>query len=399
MNRDIMILFVTRGVRLFAYGFLSVVLALYLDAVGLSKREIGLLFTLALVGDAVLSFYITTSADRIGRRRMLVAGAVLMAAGGAAFAFTTSALVLMIVATIGVFSPSGHEVGPFLSIEQASLSQLVAPARRTMIFARYVLTGACTTAAGALAGGAVAGALQHAGMTAAQSYRVLMWTYAAFGVLLAALFLRLSRRVEPALVAANARFGLHQSRGAVLRLSTLFALDSFGGGFVIQSLMALWFHLRFGFDVTSLGALFFGANLLAGLSALVAARIAQRIGLVQTMVVTHLPSNLMLMLVPLMPNAISAVVLLLARFSISQMDVPTRQSYTMAIVAPDERAAAAGITGIARSIGAALSPAVSGALMAHATLLSVPFYLAGGLKIAYDLMLYRGFKAHRPPEE
>jgi MFS family permease len=399
MNSDILLLFLARGARLFAYGFLSVILALYLDAIGMSKGQIGLVLTLALAGDAVVSLYLTTSADRIGRRRMLIAGAVLMAAGGVAFASTTSAVVLMVIATIGVFSPSGHEVGPFLSIEQASLSQLVSPVRRTHVFARYVLTGSFATALGALAGGGIAGVLQRSGMTAAESYRVLLWGYAAFGVLLAILFLRLSRAIEAAPSTTKSRFGLHRSRGAVLRLSALFAMDSFAGGFVIQSLMALWFHLRFGFDVATLGALFFAANLIAGFSALAAARIAARIGLINTMVVTHLPSNVMLMLVPLMPNATAAVILLLVRYSISQMDVPTRQSYTMAIVAPDERSAAAGITGIARSVGAALSPALSGVLMANPALLAAPFYLAGGLKIVYDLMVYRGFKAHRPPEE
>jgi MFS family permease len=399
MNSDILLLFLARGARLFAYGFLSVILALYLDAIGFSKSEIGLLLTLALAGDAIVSLYITTSADRTGRRRMLIAGALLMAAGGVAFASSSSAIVLMVVATIGVFSPSGHEVGPFLSIEQASLSQLVSPVERTHVFARYVLTGSFATAAGALAGGGIAGFLQRSGMSAAESYRVLLWAYAAFGLVLAGLFFRLSNRIEAAPVAARSRFGLHRSRGAVLRLSALFAMDSFGGGFVIQSLLALWFHLRFDFDVTALGALFFAANLIAGASALLAARIASRIGLINTMVVTHLPSNVMLMIVPLMPNATWAVVVLLARYTISQMDVPTRQSYTIAIVAPDERSAAAGITGIARSVGAALSPALSGVLMANPALVAVPFYLAGGLKIVYDLLVYQGFKAHRPPEE
>ena len=375
-------------------------LALYLDAIGLSRREIGLLLTLALIGDALLSFYITTSADRIGRRRMLIAGAVLMAVGGVAFATSTSAVMLMVVATIGVFSPSGHEVGPFLSIEQAALSQLTEPSKRTHVFARYALTASFATALGALAGGGVAGLLQRSGVGVAESYRVLLWGYAAFGVVLAVLFLRLSPRIEAARATTIAsRFGLHRSRRAVLRLSALFMMDSFAGGFVIQSLMALWFHLRFGFDIASLGALFFAANLIAGASALVAARIAARIGLINTMVVTHLPSNLLLIAVPLMPNPVLAVGVLLARYTISQMDVPTRQSYTMAIVSPDERSAAAGITGIARSVGAALSPAISGALMANPALLAVPFYLAGGLKIVYDLMVYRGFKAHRPPEE
>jgi MFS family permease len=375
MNRDIVLLFVTRGVRLFAYGFLSVILALHLDAIGLSKRAIGLLLTLALVGDALVSFWITTSADRIGRRRMLVVGALLMAAGGAAFASTTSVAALMVIATIGVFSPSGSEVGPFLSIEQASLSQLVPPAKRTHYFARYVLTGAFATASGALAGGAIAGAFQSTGMPAAQSYRILLWGYGAIGLVLTALFLRLSPRIEAPPVTVKSRFGLHRSRGAVVRLSALFAMDAFAGGFIIQSLLALWFHVRFGFDVASLGALFFGVNVLAGFSALAAARIAARIGLINTMVFTHLPSNAMLMLVPLMPNATAAVILLLVRYSISQMDVPTRQSY------------------------ASVSPALSGALMASTAWIAAPFYLAGGLKIVYDLLIYRGFRSHRPPEE
>jgi MFS family permease len=398
-NRDIPILFVTRGARLFAYGFLSVILGLYLESIGLNKREIGLLLTLAMIGDALVSFYITTSADRLGRKRMLIAGALLMAVGGAAFALTDNAILLMIIATIGVFSPSGSEVGPFLSIEQASLSQLVPSSKRTHIFARYVLTGSFATASGALAGGAGAGALLHTGLSTPQTYRVLLWCYGGFGFLLALLFLGLSRQIEAPPAPVKSRFGLHRSRHAVIKLSGLFALDAFGGAFIVQSLMALWFHMRFHFDVTQLGELFFAVNVLGGLSALLAARIAAKIGLINTMVFTHLPSNVLLMLVPLMPNATAAVALLLVRFSISQMDVPTRQSYTIAIVDPDERSAAAGITGIARSVGASLSPALSGALMATHGLLAAPFYLAGGLKIVYDLLIYRSFKRLRPPEE
>jgi hypothetical protein len=308
---------------------------------------------------------------------------------------------LAAIATIGVFSPSGHEVGPFLSIEQASLSQLLEPGRRTHVFARYVLVGSFAAAAGALAGGVTANALQKSGMTALSSYRVLLWAYAAVGGVLLVMFARLSHGIEAARPQSRVgvRFGLHRSRGPVLRLSALFALDSFGGGFVIQSLLALWFHTRFGFDLAALGTLFFAANLIAGVSALFAARIASRIGLVNTMVVTHLPSNVLLCAVPLMPSARLAVGVLLARYCISQMDVPTRQSYTMAIVDPDERSAAAGITGIARSVGASISPAMSGALMGSPTLAGVPFFIAGGLKIVYDLLVYRGFKSVKPPEE
>ncbi len=195
------------------------------------------------------------------------------------------------------------------------------------------------------------------------------------------------------------RFGLHRSRGVVAKLAALFSLDAFAGGFVVQSLVAYWFHLRFGVEPATLGAIFFGANMLAGVSALVAARVAKRIGLVNTMVVTHLPSNVLLLLVPLMPSLPLAVAVLFLRFSISQMDVPTRQSYTMAVVSPDERSAAAGVTGVARTTGAALAPVFAGPLFASPALMGVPFLLAGGLKIVYDLLLWRSFRALKPPEE
>jgi MFS family permease len=398
---DVGLLFTSRAVRLFAFGFLSVVLALYLDACGLSTRAIGLVLTFALVGDAALSLLITTTADRFGRKRMLVAGAILMATGAAAFASTTSEVWLVVIAAIGVFSPSGSEVGPFLSIEQASLAQLVPSERRTRVFARYVLVGSFATASGALVGGAVAAALQRSGMSELESYRVLLWAYAVCGLVLLVLFARLSRVIEAQAVRTGVRrvLGLHRSRGAVTRLASLFALDAFAGGFIVQSLLALWFHTRFDMDIAALGGLFFGANLLAGISALFAARIAARIGLINTMVVTHLPSNVLLCLVPLMPNATLAVTILLLRASISQMDVPTRQSYTIAIVDPDERSAAAGVTGIARSVGASFSPVLSGSLMATASLASLPFFIAGGLKIVYDLLVYRGFRAVKAPEE
>ena len=404
---DTALLFSTRVSRLCAYGFLSVVLALYLEEVGLSEAQIGLLLTLTLVGDAVLSLAITTSADRLGRRRMLVLGAGMMTLAGAVFAFTRTPWLLMLAATIGVISPSGNEIGPFLSIEQAALAQLLPDRRRTRVFAWYNLVGSFATATGALGGGALAKVLQAAGRTPLLAYRTVVLGYALFGVLLAALFIVLSPRVESAPAThrpgdrgpPNRILGLHRSRRTVTKLAGLFALDAFAGGLVVQSLLAYWFHIRFGADVGMLGRIFFGANLLAGVSALLADRLAARIGLVNTMVFTHIPSNLLLCLVPLMPNLPLAIGVLLLRFSISQMDVPTRQSYTMAIVAPDERSAAAGVTGIARSVGASVSPVLSGALLANPALLGLPFFLAGGLKIAYDLLLYRAFRRLKPPEE
>jgi predicted MFS family arabinose efflux permease len=226
-------------------------------------------------------------------------------------------------------------------------------------------------------------------------------------LILGVLFTRLSPAVEiqaaanptPSNPTFKTRFGLHRSRGVVLKLSALFSIDAFAGGFVLQSILAYWFYVRFNVQPAVLGSIFFGTNILAGLSALSAAWVASKIGLIRTMVFTHIPSNILLILVPLMPNLHLAIALLLLRFSISQMDVPTRQSYTMAVVAPDERSAAAGITGIARTTGASLSPVVTGPLLANAALMNLPFFFSGGLKIIYDLLLYRSFKAIKPPEE
>jgi MFS family permease len=393
LARDGRLLFATRALRMFAYGFLSVVLVLHLAELGFSEGRIGLLLTLTLVGDTVLSLWITTNADRIGRRRMLMAGALLMLVAGIPFALSGDFVVLLIAATLGVISPSGNEVGPFLAIEQASLSQILPDDRRTGVFAWYNLAGSMATALGALTGGWTAQVLQTRGMPPLASYRVLLLAYAAFGVLLLGGFGTLSREVEaPSISRARGVLGLHKSRKTVLKLSALFSLDAFAGGFVIQSVVAYWFHVRFGVAPGVLGSVFFAANILAGLSALYAVKLAKRIGLINTMVFTHIPSNVLLILVPLMPTLPLAIAMLLLRFSISQMDVPTRQSYTMAVVDPDERSAAAGVTGIARTTGASLSPALAGQLLAVPALAGLPFILSGGLKIVYDLLLYRSFK-------
>jgi len=402
-KRDIPLLFTTRVIRMFGYGFLSVVLALYLAKRGLSEGEIGMLLTLTLAGDAAITLWITTSADRLGRRRMLVFGAGLMIISGLIFSLTGNYIILVATAIIGVISPSGNEIGPFLSIEQASLSQLVPDEKRTQTFAWYNLAGSFATATGALVGGVLAQLLQGKGYTPLNSYRAVLMGYTLIGVLLVVLFLLLSQSVEaPKLTEASPiprRLGLHKSRGVVYRLSSLFALDAFAGGLVVQSMMAYWFNIKFGVQPAALGAIFFGANILAGISALSAAWIAKRIGLINTMVYTHIPSNILLILVPFMPTLPLAILALLLRFSISQMDVPTRQSYTMAVVSPDERSAAMGVTSIARSMGAMLSPAITGQLLAVTGLMGAPFVIAGSLKIVYDVLIWRGFRAIKPPEE
>jgi MFS family permease len=399
------LLFAMRILRMFGYGFLAVVLVLYLAALGLDPLTIGMVLTLTLVGDTLISLWLTTNADRIGRRRVLVAGSLLMVGAGLVFAVTSWAPLLIVAATIGVISPTGNEVGPFLAVEQAGLSQTTPDARRTATFAWYNLVGYVATATGALGAGIASQALIDGGAARVDAYRVIVIGYALIGVAMAIGFSRLPAAIEapPRDAAADdgirRRFGLGRSRSVVLRLSALFSIDAFAGGFIPLSLMAYWFHLHYGVEPGLLGGIFFGANLLSAVSSLSAARISARIGLINTMVFTHIPSNVLLILVPLMPNLPLAIAVLLLRFSLSQMDVPTRQSYVMSVVDPDERSAAAGVTGIARTTGAAISPSISTVLVSSASFASLPFYLAGGLKIAYDLLLYRAFRTVRPPEE
>ena len=391
ISRDVRLLFATRIVRLFAYGFLSLQLVVYLAAIGITEKRIGWLLSLTLAGDVILSLYLSTRADAIGRKRTLIAGAILMIAAAAVFASTHNFLLLIAAATIGVISPSGNEVGPFLAIEQVALAHIAPTADRTLLFAWYNLVGSFATATGALASGAVTDLLLSLGHSAPSSYRSVVIAYGLFGFVLVAMFASVSPNIEVQTAPHRALLRVSKSRGIVMRLSGLFALDSFAGGLVVQSIVAYWFFVRFGLSPSVLGSIFFGANLLAGASALLAARIARRIGLLNTMVFTHLPSNILLILVPFMPTLPLAIGVLLLRFSISQMDVPTRQAYVIAAVDPSERTAAAGITGVARTAGAAIAPVLAMPVIAgsHNWL---PFVVAGSLKIVYDLGLLAGFR-------
>jgi len=403
--RDITFLFCTRSIRLFAFGLVSVILVFFLTERGFTTAQVGWLLTLTLLGDAAISLFLTTRADRWGRRRTLVISGVLMVLAGLAVLMTGNFWLLAVAMTIGVISPAGNEVGPFLAVEQAALAHIVEDHRRTHYVAWYNVAGFSATALGALTGGALSGWWQKHGVAPLASYERLFWFYAGAGLVLILLSTRLSRAVEVETVAVKLRgfvaqwTGLHESRPVVLRLSALFALDAFAGGFIVQSILAYWFYLKFGATNLELGGLFFATNILSGISALVAVPLSKRMGLVNTMVFTHLPSNLFLLAVPLMPNFPLAVGCLLLRHLISQMDVPARQSYVMAVVPASERSAANGITATVRSLGSGLAPSLAGIMLTNAALANVPLYLAGGLKIVYDLALYRGFRHVKPPEE
>ncbi|MGE5218825.1 MAG: MFS transporter [Chloroflexota bacterium] len=396
MSRDGWLLFVTCGVRSFAYGFLSVMLGLYLDAAGVSQTGIGWIFTAALAGGAVMTIAITAVADQFGRRTLLIIGALLMALAGSVFALSDNPIYLIIAAIFGTISPSGKEVGPFLSIEQAILPQTASDRERTTVFSAYNLVGSFAGALGALA----VSIPTFFSLSAITGYRLLLWSYVLAAMVLGVLFVLLSPQVEAKnhVGLEGRRFGVHNSRQIVTKLAGLFALDAFAGGFIVQSIVAYWFYLRFNTDLTALGGIFFGTNILAALSFLAAPTIARRFGLLNTMVFTHLPSNILLLLIPLMPNLELAVMMLLLRNSLSQLDVPTRQSYTMAVVDAEERAASAGILSVARNAGAAVAPVFTGALLA-APALGLPFLLAGGLKVIYDLWIFALFRRVKPPEE
>ncbi|MDR7517984.1 MAG: MFS transporter [Armatimonadota bacterium] len=389
-----------RGIRTFAYGFQSVLLGVYLTEVGFAPWQVGGVLTATLVGSAALTALFAATADRYGRRRMLRISALCMAASGAAFASSTSYPLLILVSLTGTVGATSGEVGPFLSLEQAMLPQTASEARRTRLFSLYNLVGALAGSAGALSAGLPALLERWLGLGGPAAYRVMFLVYAGCAAIVLRLFGRLSGRVEVGTegTAPGGAGGLRRSRRVVLRLAALFGLDSLAGGFVVQGLIAFYFHLRWGAGPELLGPIFLGVGLLQAASFLAAARVAERIGLINTMVFTHLPSNVLLMAIPLAPSLAWAVGLLLARHALSQMDVPARQSYVVAVVDPNERVAAAGVTNIARNVAQAVTPVIAGAAMQVAGL-GVPFLLGGGLKIVYDLVLFAMFRHVRPPEE
>jgi len=401
------LILVMRGLRSLAYGLLAVILGVVLAGEGFSPAAIGALITVSLVGDMVGTYVIGLFADTWGRRRTLALLSPLMAATGVIFGWVSSYPVLLLAAFFGTLGTSASETAPFLPIDQAMLAQITVPERRTALFARYNLVASLSAALGALVAG-LPTLLAGVGLSVASGIRPLFGAYAVLGLVVAGLSLRLSPSVEapeqPPIEVQRMRQRLapplHRSRGIVWRLTALFSVDALAGGLVVQSLMALFFHLRFGVPLATLSALFFGANLLSALSFLAAVPLARRFGLLSTMVFTHLPSNILLALVAFAPTFPIAAALLLLRQALSQMDIPTRQAYTMTLVDPEERTAAASVTSLARSLGSATSPVFSGFLLQGSLLVfGLPFILAGALKVAYDLTLWSIFRKVHQKEE
>ena len=398
LNPDGRKLLITRVLRTFGYGYLAVVLAIYLEQLGLDSFSIGAVLTAALAGSALMNVFWSVKADTFGRRRTVALMGLLMFFGGVLFVVTDDVWLLLLAAFSGTLSATASEVGPFLTVEQAILPQTAPDDRRTWLFSIYDMLGNFAGAAGALFAGTL-GWWAVIGFTGVNAYKPLFLIYALIGLTNTVLFLGLSGKVELVKVEGERKFlGIHRSRGTVAKLAALFSMDSFAGGLVVQSLVAYWFYLRWGLSIETLAIVFFWVNVVSGLSFLVAPPLANRIGLLNTMVFTHLPSNVLLMLVPLAPTSWLAVLFFLLRMSVSQMDVPTRKSYTMAVVDPDERTATAGITNTVRTAAAAFAPLLSGAAFSVAAL-GIPFFVAGTIKIAYDGLVYATFKNVRPPEE
>lgn len=375
-------IFTSRTIRGVADGLVSVLLADHLARMGLSPREVGAIVTATLLGSAGLTLLLGVYVHRLDRRLVLLAACVLMVATGAGFATLSAFVPLMLVAIVGTLNPTAGDVSVFLPTEQSVLADGTKGAQRTWVFAWYNVLGSLAGAVGAAA----------AGVAVAQ--RAAFWFYTAVGAITAAVYLGLpSMKPEAARSAPLAK-----SRRTVFGLAALFSLDSFGGGFVVQALLVYWLRLRFGFSLETTGAIFFATGLLNGLSQLASPWIAARVGLIQTMVYTHIPANLFLILAGIVPSPIAAVVFLLCRAALSSMDVPARQAYVMAIVPPEERAAAATVTNIPRSLASGIPPLFTGLLLERSSF-GWPLVIAGVLKTVYDLILFAQFRARRPADD
>src|SRR6267142_3498613 len=385
-----------RGVRAFADGFVSLLLPIYLVELGFSALAIGAIVTSTLIGTALLTLWVGLIANRYSRRRLLLAAALLMAATGAGFAVIKDFWPLLVIAFVGTMNPTSGDASIFGPLEQTVLTQTVEPRRRTALFARYSVIGSLAGALGVLAASFPEMAAVWTGWTRATSMQFMFALYAAFGVVAMLLYRPLSPAIEMASEVPTAP--LQQSRRLVYGLAALFGMDSFGTGFLVQSLLALWLYQSFQISVTAAASILFWSGICSTISYFAAVPIAQRIGLINTMVFTHLPSNILLILIPFAPNLTIAIALLLARSALSQMDVPTRASYVMAVVAPEERSAAASITAVPKTFAWAAGSLISGYLLTLSSF-GWPLLIGGVVKGAYDILLLAKFQKIRPPEE
>ena len=384
-----------RALRDFGDGFVAVLLPVYLIELGLGALQVGVIATAALLGSSLLTLAIGHFARPGMNRVLLLCASALMTGTGLAFAAGDGYAWFLLIAFVGTINPSAGNVSIFVPMEHALLAGSVPAARRTRMFAAYGLTGAVAAAIGSLAAGSP-DILMSLGWTRMEGLKAMFILYALLGIAGGLVY-----RLIPAVgdtPDTTPRFSLAQSRPIVLKLAALFSIDSFAGGFAVQSLLALWLFEKFGMTLASAGAFFFWSGLLAAASYPAAAWIARRIGLLNTMVYTHIPSSLCLIAAALVPDLETALALLLARSALSQMDVPTRSSYVMAVVAPAERAAAASVTSVPRGLASAVSPAIAGALFA-AGHVAMPFVICGAMKILYDVLLLWTFRHVRPPEE
>jgi MFS family permease len=397
LSRDGKLLLTARILRTFAYGFLSVVIAIYLRIIGFSDIQVGILLGCTLINSVIFTLFASFYADRIGRRKILIIYALLMSLSGIIFTISDSYFLLILAAFIGTINVTGSETGAFLSIEQAILPQTIKDTqRRNTIFALYNLVGMFAMSAGILLAG-FPSILQQGqyGFNEAESIRPLFALYGSIGIVVMIIYLTLSGDIEvrqKGLQKSILKTLSPQSRKIVGKLSALFSIDSFAGGFVIQSVVALWFFTRFNVNLLDLSYIFSIAGILTGLSYIGAAKIADRIGLINTMVFTHIPSNLLLILVGFAPNIELAIAFYLIRMTLSQMDVPTRQSYIVSVVSEEERTAAAGLTNISRNVSQAVSPSLTGYILQSSLPLASPFVFGGIIKIVYDLILYFNFR-------
>jgi len=387
--RDIRWLLIARGSRAFGDGFVSLLLPVYLLTLGFTPSEVGIIATGTLLGSGVLTVLAGLHAHRFHLRTLLLAATTLTIATGAGFATITGFWPLLVVAIVGTLNPSSGDVSVFLPLEHAMLAKLAPDRQRTGWFARYSLVGALLAAAGALAAGAPEWLAPLAQVPPLRALQAMFALYACLGLLSAAVYRRLPR--DPSRAADRRAVPLRQAKRTVYTLAALFSLDALGGGLIVQSMLALWLFERYQLSIATAGVIFFWTGVFSAFSYLVAVKIADRIGLVYTMVFTHLPSSVLLILVAFAPGLGWAIALLLLRSALSQMDVPTRSSFVMAVVPPEERAAAASVTSVPRSLASAVSPMVAGYLLGASTF-GWPLIIAGGLKITYDLLLLRLFR-------